>query len=86
MENADISTLEKPDISTLVLQAQLSEDYLPMVQRTHLKLTSIGLERKAYFPSRPRFFDRGFCSRFGWTGSSADVELVVLFEQLLICL
>ena len=48
-------------------------------------MTSIGLERKAYFPFRPRFFDPGVCSRFGWTVSSRDVELVVQFEQRLNC-
>jgi hypothetical protein len=41
------------------------------------------LERKAYFPRRPRFFDPGVCSRSGWTVSSRDVELVVQFEQRL---
>ena len=52
-------------------------------QKGPLVLPSIGLERKAYFPFRPRFFDPGVCSRFGWTVSSRDVELVVQFEQRL---
>jgi hypothetical protein len=48
-------------------------------------MTSIGLERKAYFPFRPRFFDPGVCSRSGWTVSSRDFEFVVQFEQRLNC-
>jgi hypothetical protein len=63
----------------------LSEHYLPAVLKTQLKIPSIGLERKAYFPFRPRFFDPGVCSRSGWTVSSRDVELVVQFEQRLNC-
>ena len=51
--------------------------------KTRLEIPSIGLERKAYFPFRPRFFDPGVCSRSGWTVSSRDVELVVQFEQRL---
>ena len=47
------------------------------------EIPSIGLERKAYFPFRLRFFDPGVCSRSGWTVSSRDVELVVQFEQRL---
>ena len=54
-----------------------------MVLKTPLKLPSIGLERKANFSVRPRFFDPGVCSRSGWTVSSRDVELVVQFEQRL---
>jgi hypothetical protein len=46
-------------------------------------MTSIGSERKANFSVRLRFFDPGVCSRFGWTVSSRDVELVVQFEQRL---
>jgi len=52
-----------------------------VVRKTPLVLTSIGLERKTNFPVRLRFFDPGICSRFGWTVSSRDVELVVQFEQ-----
>ena len=63
----------------------LRPPYLPVVQKTQLKLPSIGLERKAYFTFRPRSFDPGVCSRFGWTVSSQDVELVVQFEQRLNC-
>jgi len=55
------------------------------VLKTLLEMTSIGSERKAYFPVRLRFFDPGVCSRFGWTVSSRDVELVVQFEQRLNC-
>ncbi len=50
-----------------------------------LLFPSIGSERKAYFPNRPRFFDPGVCSRSGWAVSSRDVELVVQFEQRLNC-
>ena len=55
------------------------------VAKPGLVFPSIGLERKAYFPFRPRFFDPGVCSRSGWTVSSRDVELVVQFEQRLNC-
>ena len=53
------------------------------MRKTQLKTPSIGSERKAYFPVRVRSFDPGVCSRFGWTVSSRDVELVVQFEQRL---
>ncbi len=45
------------------------------------RLPSIGSERKAYFPFRPRSLDPGVCSRVGWKVSSRYVELVVQFEQ-----
>jgi hypothetical protein len=51
--------------------------------RTQLECPSIGSERKAYFPLRPRSFDPGVCPRSGWTVSSRDLELVVQSEQRL---
>ena len=63
----------------------MSEQYLAVVRKTPLELPSIGLERKTYFPLCLRFFDPGVCSRFGWTVSTRDVELVVQFEQRLNC-
>jgi hypothetical protein len=56
-----------------------------VVARTRRESPSIGLERKAQFPIRPRFFDPGVCSRSGWTVSSRDVELAIQFEQRLNC-
>jgi hypothetical protein len=62
-------------------EAWLSYVYLPVVLRTQLKLPSIGSERKAYFPNRPRFFDPGVCSRSGWTVSSRDIVFMVRSEH-----
>ena len=45
------------------------------------EIPSIGLERKAYFPFRLRFFDPGVCSRSGWTVSSRDIAFVVRSEH-----
>ena len=65
------------------LGAWLPECSTSAVEKPRLEVPSIGLERKANFPVRLRFFDPGVCSRSGWTVSSRDVELVVQFEQRL---
>ncbi len=62
-------------------EAWLSYVYLPVVQKTQLKLPSIGSERKANFSVRRRFFDPGVCSRSGWAVSSKDFVLAVRLEQ-----
>jgi hypothetical protein len=48
MEKADISTLEKPGISILVLHACLTEFPLSDIAKIQLIFPAIGSERKTY--------------------------------------
>jgi len=50
--------------------SHLSYGLLSADPKTPLEPPSIGLECKTYFPIRPRFFDPGVCSRFGYAVSS----------------